>query len=104
MHLPQISTQKKKTGVIQPKRFVQRVKRDNELFRSYMHQDAHEFLNFLLNEAHDILEKQARERQAATRVKTHGPTASLHSIGGGAALRMWVFVAVAVVVNASANM
>lgn len=72
----QISTQKKKTGVIQPKRFVQRVKRDNELFRSYMHQDAHEFLNFLLNEAHDILEKQARERQAATRLKTHGPTAA----------------------------
>ncbi|XP_043697618.1 ubiquitin carboxyl-terminal hydrolase 3-like isoform X2 [Telopea speciosissima] len=34
----QISSQKKKTGVIAPKRFVQRVKKQNELFRSYMHQ------------------------------------------------------------------
>ncbi|KAK9286666.1 hypothetical protein L1049_015067 [Liquidambar formosana] len=50
----QISSQKKKTGVIAPKRFVQRVKKQNELFRSYMHQDAHEFLNFLLNELVDI--------------------------------------------------
>ncbi|KAJ8480555.1 hypothetical protein OPV22_024282 [Ensete ventricosum] len=55
----QISSQKKKTGVIAPKRFVQRVKKQNEYFRSYMHQDAHEFLNFLLNELVDILEKES---------------------------------------------
>lgn len=55
----QISSQKKKTGVIAPKRFVHRVKKQNEIFRSYMHQDAHEFLNFLLNELVDILEKEA---------------------------------------------
>ncbi|KAA8530851.1 hypothetical protein F0562_005525 [Nyssa sinensis] len=46
----QISSQKKKTGVIAPKHFVQRLKKQNEIFRSYMHQDAHEFLNYLLNE------------------------------------------------------
>ncbi|XP_073044632.1 ubiquitin carboxyl-terminal hydrolase 3 isoform X2 [Primulina eburnea] len=34
----QISSQKKKTGVIAPKRFVQRLKKQNEIFRSYMHQ------------------------------------------------------------------
>ncbi|PON86149.1 Ubiquitinyl hydrolase [Trema orientale] len=56
----QICSQKKKTGVIAPKRFVQRLKKQNELFRSYMHQDAHEFLNFLLNELVDILEKEAQ--------------------------------------------
>lgn len=56
----QISTQKKKTGVIAPKRFVQRLKKENELFRSYMHQDAHEFLNFLLNELAENLEKEER--------------------------------------------
>ncbi|KAH9611529.1 hypothetical protein KSS87_003424 [Heliosperma pusillum] len=33
-----INSQKKKTGVIAPKRFVQRLKKQNELFRSYMHQ------------------------------------------------------------------
>ena len=36
--LLQINSQKKKTGIIAPRRFVQRLKRDNELFRSYMHQ------------------------------------------------------------------
>lgn len=56
----QIHTAKKKTGVIAPKKFVQRVKKDNELFRSYMHQDAHEFLNYLLNQCGEILEKQAK--------------------------------------------
>ncbi|KAJ7547860.1 hypothetical protein O6H91_08G106900 [Diphasiastrum complanatum] len=60
----QINSQKKKTGVIAPKRFVQRVKKQNELFRSYMHQDAHEFLNFLLNELVDILEKEAKASEA----------------------------------------
>lgn len=34
----QVQGAKKKTGVIAPKRFVQRLKRDNEAFRSYMHQ------------------------------------------------------------------
>ncbi|XP_019057417.1 PREDICTED: ubiquitin carboxyl-terminal hydrolase 3 isoform X2 [Tarenaya hassleriana] len=56
----QISSQKKRTGVIAPKRFVQRLKKQNELFRSFMHQDAHEFLNYLLNEFVDILEKEAQ--------------------------------------------
>ncbi|KAK8950801.1 Ubiquitin carboxyl-terminal hydrolase 3 [Platanthera zijinensis] len=57
----QINSSKKKTGVIAPKRFVQRVKKQNELFRSYMHQDAHEFLNFLLNELAEILEKEGND-------------------------------------------
>ena len=34
----QIQSQKRKAGIIAPKRFVQRLKKDNELFRSYMHQ------------------------------------------------------------------
>lgn len=67
----QINSQKKKTGVIAPKRFVQRVKKQNELFRSYMHQDAHEFLNFLLNELVDILEKEAKAAKSNS-----GPQAS----------------------------
>ncbi|KAG9135268.1 hypothetical protein Leryth_015173 [Lithospermum erythrorhizon] len=60
----QISSQKKKTGVIAPKRFVQRLKKQNEIFRSYMHQDAHEFLNYLLNELVDTLEKESRSAKS----------------------------------------
>ena len=43
-----------------PKRFIQRLRKDNELFRSHMHQDAHEFLNFVLNCCCDLLEQEAR--------------------------------------------
>ncbi|KAG1366514.1 putative Ubiquitin carboxyl-terminal hydrolase 4, partial [Cocos nucifera] len=75
----QISSQKKKTGVIAPKRFVQRVKKQNEYFRSYMHQDAHEFLNFLLNELVEVLEKESSaaksspETSSASEKTTNGP-------------------------------
>ncbi|KAL6552162.1 Ubiquitin carboxyl-terminal hydrolase 3 [Orobanche gracilis] len=72
----QISSQKKKTGVLAPKRFVQRLKKQNEIFRSYMHQDAHEFLNYLLNELVDILEKEARATKSDPEVQkiADGPT------------------------------
>ncbi|KAL9141340.1 hypothetical protein ABFS82_14G096200 [Erythranthe guttata] len=61
----QISSHKKKTGVIAPKRFVHRVRRDNESFRSYMHQDAHEFLNFVLNKLVEIMEKESHKVTSA---------------------------------------
>lgn len=59
-----IHTQKKKTGMIGPRKFVNRLKQDNELFKSsFMHQDAHEFLNFLLNESCEILEKEEKAKR-----------------------------------------
>lgn len=38
---------------------------DNELFRSFMHQDAHEFLNFLLNTCSETLESEVRVPRGA---------------------------------------
>ncbi|VFQ93609.1 unnamed protein product [Cuscuta campestris] len=79
----QISSQKKKTGVIAPRRFVQKLKKQNEIFRSYMHQDAHEFLNYLLNELVDILEKESnaaksdRETSPSSENVANGPKAIL---------------------------
>ncbi|KAK4491213.1 hypothetical protein RD792_001946 [Penstemon davidsonii] len=73
----QISSQKKKTGVIAPKRFVQKVWKENELFRGYMHQDAHEFLNFLLNELVEILEKESHK------VTNESQTSSLEGVPNG---------------------
>ncbi|KAH3684106.1 hypothetical protein WICPIJ_004930 [Wickerhamomyces pijperi] len=43
-----------KTGIVSPVNFIEILKKQNELFSSAMHQDAHEFLNYLLN---DIIEK-----------------------------------------------
>ena len=57
----QIGSQKKKSGSLAPKKFVNRLRKDNELFRGHMHQDAQEFLNFLLNEIVEILEKEAKK-------------------------------------------
>ncbi|XP_057803995.1 ubiquitin carboxyl-terminal hydrolase 4-like isoform X2 [Salvia miltiorrhiza] len=68
----QINSQKKKTGVIAPKRFVQRLRKENDVFRGYMHQDAHEFLNFLLNQLVDILEKECLK--ATSENVSNGPS------------------------------
>lgn len=38
------------TGVVSPTRFIHILKKENVLFNTMMHQDAHEFLNFLLND------------------------------------------------------
>ncbi|RCH85032.1 hypothetical protein CU097_007161 [Rhizopus azygosporus] len=59
-----ISTHKKKTGVIAPVNFINKVKKENELFRSSMHQDAHEFLNYVLNTiAEDVQKYQQKNQQ-----------------------------------------
>ncbi|KAI9313923.1 hypothetical protein BX666DRAFT_2030078 [Dichotomocladium elegans] len=56
-----ISTHRKKTGVVAPINFINKVKMENELFRSSMHQDAHEFLNYLLNSiAEDVQNYQKK--------------------------------------------
>lgn len=45
------------TGVVSPTAFVETLKRENLLFNTTMHQDAHEFLNFLLNELSEYIQK-----------------------------------------------
>jgi ubiquitin carboxyl-terminal hydrolase 12/46 len=55
-----IYTQKRRCGVLAPKKFVLKLREENELFRSNQHQDAHEFLNYLLNEATEILDGTKR--------------------------------------------
>merc|ERR1712000_553073 len=63
---------KQRMGVISPAKFLETLRKDNEMFRSAMYQDAHEFLNLLLNtvveniEAHDrtlIAQKQSQDAQ-----------------------------------------
>lgn len=58
----QIIAQKKRTGSVPPKSFVTKLRQENELFSSYMHQDAHEFLNFILNDIVECLRREAAER------------------------------------------
>ncbi|XP_077085614.1 ubiquitin carboxyl-terminal hydrolase 12 [Siphateles boraxobius] len=75
-----IATQKKKVGVIPPKKFISRLRKENELFDNYMQQDAHEFLNYLLNTIADLLqEEKSQERQENGKVVQNGGSGS----GGG---------------------
>ncbi|KAF0294758.1 Ubiquitin carboxyl-terminal hydrolase 46 [Amphibalanus amphitrite] len=50
-----IATQKKKVGTIAPKKFIARLRKEKEEFDNYMQQDAHEFLNFLINNINEII-------------------------------------------------
>jgi len=49
-----------RTGVVSPQRFIDTLKLKNELFRGQMHQDAHEFLNYLLNEVVENVEEHSK--------------------------------------------
>ena len=57
-----ISSSKKKFGVYAPKRLIQVLKKNNESFRGFQHQDAHEFMNLLLNQIGEELDKERREK------------------------------------------
>ena len=51
----QRSHKKKKVGTIAPKKFIARLRKEKVDFDNYMQQDAHEFLNFLINHINEII-------------------------------------------------
>ncbi|KAH7076486.1 hypothetical protein BKA63DRAFT_283479 [Paraphoma chrysanthemicola] len=59
-------------GVVSPHKLLEILRRDNEMFRTPMHQDAHEFLNLLLNEVVENVEQFAKNR--VTEVGESEPT------------------------------
>lgn len=50
-------------GTVAPRAFIEKLKELNELFRSTMHQDAHEFLNYLLNQIVEEMDEDRRRLQ-----------------------------------------
>ncbi|ODV87871.1 hypothetical protein CANARDRAFT_193377 [[Candida] arabinofermentans NRRL YB-2248] len=44
-------------GIVSAQNLVEVVKKENEMFRSSMHQDAHEFLNFLINSVLELVDQ-----------------------------------------------
>ncbi|KAL9006190.1 MAG: hypothetical protein Q9188_001069 [Gyalolechia gomerana] len=59
-----IIAHKSRVGVVSPAKFLEILKRENEMFRSAMHQDAHEFLNLVLNEVVENVEVNAKKIEA----------------------------------------
>ena len=78
-----IQTSKKGRGVLSPAAFVKKLKKSNEQFDSTAHQDAQEFLIFLLNDISDTIkaekEKAVRDKLAAQQVQAGGGG----GVGGG---------------------
>ncbi|RKF65004.1 putative ubiquitin carboxyl-terminal hydrolase creB [Golovinomyces cichoracearum] len=52
---------KSRTGVLSPQRFLEIFKRENEMFRTSMHQDAHEFYGLVLNSVISNVDEKAQE-------------------------------------------
>lgn len=59
-----------RSGVISPSRFLETLRKGNEMFRSAMHQDAHEFLNLLLNTVLESVETQDSKLIAQQKTET----------------------------------
>lgn len=74
-------------GVLSPQRFLEIFKRDNEMFRNSMHQDAHEFYGLVLNDVIANVEANAKllqEKQEAS--NENGLAQSVgNALGAGAA-------------------
>lgn len=50
-----IANNKKRVSTVAPKKFIARLRKEKEEFNNYMQQDAHEFLNFLINRINEII-------------------------------------------------
>ncbi|RNA35706.1 Ubiquitin carboxyl-terminal hydrolase, partial [Brachionus plicatilis] len=66
-----IVTMKKKKGIVHPKKFISRLRKDNEAFDNLFQQDAHEFLNYLLNTCADILKAEMQELNTLNKKSVH---------------------------------
>jgi len=60
-----VSTQRQRSGYVSPKAFISLLRELNESFRGSMHQDAHEFFNFLLNDCCENLSRELRANGAS---------------------------------------
>lgn len=61
-------------GVVSPNKFLEILRKENEMFRTPMHQDAHEFLNLLLNQVLESVEQYSKENSSNTEVAPQSDT------------------------------
>ncbi|OHE99593.1 ubiquitin carboxyl-terminal hydrolase [Colletotrichum orchidophilum] len=75
-----------RTGVLSPQRFLEIFKRDNEMFRNSMHQDAHEFYGLVLNDVISNVEANAKRIQERQAENKDGLVQSVENALGAASL------------------
>lgn len=83
-----IATQKKKVGSIAPKKFIARLRKEKEEFDNYMQQDAHEFLNFLINHINEII--LAERNQGRLKISSNGVTEAESASNSTSSEPTWV--------------
>ena len=85
-----------RSGVLSPQRFLEIFKRDNEMFRTSMHQDAHEFYGLVLNAVITNVEANAqrlkeleppRNDDALAQSMKAAVTSAAHAMGIGSGAR-----------------
>lgn len=67
-------------GVVKPEELVRAVKRENELFRGNMHQDAHEFLGWMLNKVAEDIEEIERSMTPEERTEQEAQLGKLKHV------------------------
>ncbi|EAU92322.2 ubiquitin C-terminal hydrolase [Coprinopsis cinerea okayama7 len=77
-----IATQPGDKGTVAPKAFIDKLKELNDIFRSTMHQDAHEFLNYLLNRI--VEEMEVERKQTRGSVQGEDLSGSIATLGSKA--------------------
>jgi len=77
-----IATQKKKVGTMAPKKFIARLRKEKVEFDNYMQQDAHEFLNFLINHINEIIVSEQQQSSTGKPGKENGAADSTFASTG----------------------
>ncbi|KAI0319945.1 hypothetical protein OF83DRAFT_1081920 [Amylostereum chailletii] len=78
-----ISKNPQNKGVIPPRAFIEKLREVNELFRSSMHQDAHEFLNYLLNKIVEEIQGDKNHRDGPLEGSREDLSASIPTLSSG---------------------
>ncbi|KAF2146758.1 uncharacterized protein K452DRAFT_294301 [Aplosporella prunicola CBS 121167] len=76
-----IISHRSRVGVVSPQKFLETLRRENEMFRTAMHQDAHEFLNLLLNEVVENVEQFSKQQAQLESDKGAGEADSALALG-----------------------
>uniref|UniRef100_A0A7S1F3S0 ubiquitinyl hydrolase 1 n=1 Tax=Noctiluca scintillans TaxID=2966 RepID=A0A7S1F3S0_NOCSC len=86
----QIEVQKRSVGCITPRKFLGRLRKANEVFCTTEHQDAHEFLQFLLNDIVEGLKKKALKQHDKEKRKQEAAATLHHDQSQEEEPRTWV--------------
>ena len=85
-----LKSQKKSTGVIAPTEFIEKLRKENVLFRSLMQNDAQEFFHFLLNDCAELLEKEEKQMRNCANEPGQSKNSNEYDEGRSSEVKTWL--------------